>query len=78
VIPQLNAEVEELKAEVVPVRHLQALIVGAAAESRRLDLARAEQQKQAAELEQQREQLRLREQACAEMERELSKRQRLG
>jgi len=78
VIPQLKAEVDELKAEVVPARHLQALIVGAAAESRRLDLARAEQQKQAAELGQQREQLRLRERACAEIERELSLGQRLG
>jgi len=77
-IANLKAEVKELQAELEPVRNLQALIVDAAAEMRRLERARAEQQRRELEWARREEALAQRVAECEQRERELSKRQRLA
>jgi len=74
------AQVPKLRAELASISsNLQTLVVGAAAEVRRLDCVRAEQQHgAAAELELQRQQLQQRELECEKRERALNLRQRLG
>jgi len=73
------AQAPKFRAELASISsNLQTLITGAAAEMRRLDRARTEQQQAAAELEQQREQLQQGEVECGKRERELRLRQRRG
>jgi len=75
VIKEAIEEVPQLRAELASVSaNLQALIVGAAAEMRRLGRARKEQKERARELRRRAREVRQREEACEERERQLGKR----